>query len=399
MSAYACEPGKGSEPGAGWAWTRAAAFNHDVWVMTRENNRNAIEEALLLEPNLRLTPVYLDLPNWARWWKRGGFALRIYYVLWQGLARRRAKQLHREIRFDVAHHITFAVDWLPAGVVGIKDLPSVWGPVGGTAPFPWTLRKWLGWRGLAGETTRLVTGGIGRRLFGDWAAKRASIMVAQNHEVAHRFAFSAPRIEPHAAPPRTPGHPEPHRRPDSGVRTAVFVGRLVAWKGIRLAIATLAEPGMENWKLEVYGAGPELPAARRLAERLGASHRIRFLGLRPRNEVLGAYAKSDAMLFPTMHDSAPWAVAEAILAGTTVVCLDRCGPRVMIERTGAGIAVPCVENASALLAQALATSSSSVTSDRADSALCDDRLPPLLTKWFGDATARDADPHARTRRA
>jgi hypothetical protein len=43
MSAYACEPGKGSEPGVGWRWAiETAALNHEVWVITRTNNKAAI---------------------------------------------------------------------------------------------------------------------------------------------------------------------------------------------------------------------------------------------------------------------------------------------------------------------------------------------------------------------
>ena len=44
MSAYACEPGKGSEPGVGWNWALQAAQFHEVWVVTRANNRAAIRE-------------------------------------------------------------------------------------------------------------------------------------------------------------------------------------------------------------------------------------------------------------------------------------------------------------------------------------------------------------------
>ena len=47
LSAYACEPGRGSEPGVGWNWAIAlAALGHDVWVLTRANNRDRIEQAL-----------------------------------------------------------------------------------------------------------------------------------------------------------------------------------------------------------------------------------------------------------------------------------------------------------------------------------------------------------------
>ena len=38
VSAFACDPTEGSEPGAGWAWARAAAVEHDVWLMTRPQN-------------------------------------------------------------------------------------------------------------------------------------------------------------------------------------------------------------------------------------------------------------------------------------------------------------------------------------------------------------------------
>ncbi len=46
VSAYACEPGKGSEPGAGWNWVVAAARQHELCVLTRANNRESIEAAL-----------------------------------------------------------------------------------------------------------------------------------------------------------------------------------------------------------------------------------------------------------------------------------------------------------------------------------------------------------------
>ena len=41
--AYACEPGRGSEPGAGWSWARMLAGLGETWVVTRANNREAIE--------------------------------------------------------------------------------------------------------------------------------------------------------------------------------------------------------------------------------------------------------------------------------------------------------------------------------------------------------------------
>lgn len=41
------------------------------------------------------------------------------------------------------------------------------------------------------------------------------------------------------------------------------------------------------------------------------------------------HEESDTFLFPSLHDEAGWAVAEAIASGLPVVCLDHGGPRVV----------------------------------------------------------------------
>ena len=43
LSAFACAPNRGSEPGVGWNWALALAKNNDVTVLTREENRREIE--------------------------------------------------------------------------------------------------------------------------------------------------------------------------------------------------------------------------------------------------------------------------------------------------------------------------------------------------------------------
>src|SRR5439155_22849646 len=83
ISAYACEPGKGSEPGAGWNLALAAARSHDVWVRTRRNNRQVIEAALSGGPG-EPRFVYLDLPVLRRRW----VGTHLYYAIWQLLAAR-----------------------------------------------------------------------------------------------------------------------------------------------------------------------------------------------------------------------------------------------------------------------------------------------------------------------
>src|SRR5215472_13472456 len=88
FSAYACEPDKGSEPAVGWNWAvETARLGHEVWVLTRSNNRTAIEHHdLSRERNLNF--LYYDLPWWVRRLKRcfGDVGVVVYYWLWQWFA-------------------------------------------------------------------------------------------------------------------------------------------------------------------------------------------------------------------------------------------------------------------------------------------------------------------------
>ncbi|MFQ3626672.1 MAG: glycosyltransferase family 1 protein, partial [Cyanobacteriota bacterium] len=69
LSAYACRPNMGSEPGVGWNLARAIAQHQPVWVLTREDNRPFIEAELTQNPFSNLQFIYCDVPG-AKFWNR-----------------------------------------------------------------------------------------------------------------------------------------------------------------------------------------------------------------------------------------------------------------------------------------------------------------------------------------
>src|SRR5882757_9053377 len=66
LSAFACEPFKGSEPEVGWQWAMQIARFHDVTVLTQSKYRAPIERALKGLPGQQPKPefLYFDLPAW-----------------------------------------------------------------------------------------------------------------------------------------------------------------------------------------------------------------------------------------------------------------------------------------------------------------------------------------------
>ena len=143
MSAYACEPGKGSEPEVGWQWALQMARFHDVTVLTRTNNRASIEAALTALQGKQPLPqfVFHDRGRMLLSLKSRFKLVQLYYVLWQRSAQALAARLHQAQRFDLMHHVTFAAFRYTTAIWG-HGVPTVWGPVGGMEASPGKLLPW-----------------------------------------------------------------------------------------------------------------------------------------------------------------------------------------------------------------------------------------------------------------
>lgn len=392
MSAYACGPESGPEAVAGWEFALAASRDHDVWVITRPRFREVIEKTLHDDPAIaeHLTVVYYDPPAWLDRLRRFSWDLYWYYLLWQRGVRRVAGDLHRRVDFDIVHHVTFANDWMPAGAATVKGPRFVWGPIGGSSSLPIAkLSRWLGVRGTVTEILRAVVTRALRAVGGNSAARRADLVVAQNPQVADHFRRIGSRttVEPNAS---LTGLPSRAAVPDE--RTAVFAGRLLAWKGAALAIDTIADPRLSGWKLQIFGTGYEQRRLRRLVARRGLGDRVEFHGHAPREKLLAHLARATVFLFPSMHDQAGWVVAEASSIGCPVVCLPLGGPPVLAQPNDyvASLRGDVVGNLVEKVLEAAAEGA--VPSGRWET----DRLPDIVTGWYrtvlSEPTAHETDP-------
>jgi glycosyltransferase involved in cell wall biosynthesis len=338
--AYACEPKEGSEPGVGWMWARMLATLGDVWVVTRANNREAIEAGRMDVPERdRLHFLYVDLPPWARFWKRGSRGLHLYYLMWQVAAWRELRRFKiREGPFDIAWHVTLATVWL-GSLAPLIASTFVFGPVGGGVNPPRRLLPSLGMKGVLYEAARVLVRSIGRLAnpFARLAWRRADLILVQNPEAKrsipkrHRGkCLVFPNVVVEEAQTRG-------RRASREDKTALFAARLLPWKGGSLAIRAIAEaPG---WRLIVCGAGPDEARLRKIAHRYGVSDLVEFRGWRPREEVLRLMTSDvQAFLLPSLHDEAGWAVVEAMSAGCPVVGLKVGGPAVLLGERAVPVA-------------------------------------------------------------
>lgn len=329
ISAYACEPGRGSEPGVGWNWAVQAAKDHSVVVITRPNQAASIEAARVRgEVPESLGFEFADPPSFLVRLKMTGKGTRWFYYVWQLSCLRRARRLHRERPFDIAHHLTYASSWRPAAVAFL-GIPFVWGPVG-YVPFPWRLWRAASPGGVVREILRSAAHAWGRYLDPlvrlTW--KRAAVILVNNRHVSavaprrhhgRTVLASNAGVEVGQLPPIKPGDPSTPR--------ILMVGTVEASiKGHLLALEALARCVDLPWTATVIGDGRDVGLVRKRATELGLQDRVVFMGQISRNGVLLAMSESEILLHSALHDNAPAVVAEAMGLGMRVVCLDWGGP-------------------------------------------------------------------------
>jgi glycosyltransferase involved in cell wall biosynthesis len=344
MSAYACEPGKGSEPGVGWAAAREMARLHDVWVITRANNRAAIEAELAQYPHPALHFVYWDLPNWARFWKRGGRrGMRPYYYLWQLHILSIARGLHAKVKFDLVHHVTFVRYWTPSFLCFL-GVPFVWGPVGGGESTPRSFWRGGGWHSMLYEGSREIARWAGERgPFVRATARRSAVALGTTEETSARLrALGGRWVETVSQIGLLEGEFEQlgadRDDPKEAIRF-VSVGQLIHLKGFDISLRAFALADISGAEYWLIGEGQERQTLEELASTLGIAGRVRFLGSLPRQQVLARLRECDVMLFPALHESGGWAAVEGMAAGLPVICLNLGGPATQVTAES-GVKIP-----------------------------------------------------------
>jgi glycosyltransferase involved in cell wall biosynthesis len=360
ISAYACEPGQGSERGVGWNVVREIAKYHEVWVLTRpDESREAIEAELALNPVPNLHFVYFTLPFWKdslRWGQSG--AMQIHYYLWQIQAYFIARQLCKEIDFDAIHHVTF-VKYSSPSFLSLLGIPFIWGPVGGGETTPKAFWQDFNWKNKRYESLRLLARWIGEQdPFTRITARRSAIAFATTEETAQKVRqMGASCVEIASAVALSQQELDclaQFSPPLNSPVRFISVARLLHWKGFYLGLRAFAKANLTDAEYWILGEGPEWERLQALTLDLGIADRVKFWGLQPREEVLLKLGQCSVLVHPSLHESGGCVCLEAMAAGIPIICLDLGGPAQQItEETGFKVTAETPEQAVNGLAQAM----------------------------------------------
>lgn len=342
ISAYGCEPFKGTEQGVGWNWVVKMAKYNELYIITRKNNKEIIESNIPKDVEKNLNFIYHDANQLIRKLKRKERGLYFYYFIWQLGVYKIAKKMLKDIEFDYSMHLSFGSMWMPTFLPFIK-IPFIWGPVGGGESVPFNYLKMFPFKQKIVQFSRILlkkTSCINPLIL--VPSKRACAILTRTEESAkvipRRFREKNKVILETAMENEIINYLDDKLddKKNNGYINLIYTGRLIPIKAVENIIHALPIVLKEyKVKLTIIGKGPEKKNINKLIEKYNIYKNVEVLEEIPRQEVLKKLAESDIYLFPSLKEGGTWALMEAMALKLPCICMNLSGMSVITDDTTA----------------------------------------------------------------
>lgn len=331
ISAYACEPGFGSEIGVGWHWVLEMSKYFDLWVLTRRSNQHAIEPWIAEHPEYsRIHFLYFDLPKWARFWKKGLRGVRTYYNIWQWLTNGIVKRTMQENNISIFHHLTYGNVLWKVSSYGQKQF-FIWGPAGGVETIPEEYSRFYPKKMQGVECLRrLVTsnlkwnGGFKSRCRNADLILCKTDILRQHIPECYRnkaILFTDVAVDKRLEVPFV-------EESDAGkCMEFVTVGRLDPWRGFDLTIEAFAKAIRRNTNmhLTIIGKGADKERLNNLINRLQLVDKVTMAGAVPMERYQEYMRNCDVVVNASLKEGAVTVSFDSMAMGKPLICLDTTG--------------------------------------------------------------------------
>lgn len=329
VSAFACYPGRGSEPGVGWGIANALSSNYHITLLTERSNIPSLQHEIGEKKSVRL----IGIPSSRLIRRNSIYGEWLYYLLWQIEAYKLAQVLHREGFFDAVVHLTYVNSWMPS-FLGYLDLPFLW-CAGTRQKIALRFVREMSFQQGVSELVRnlaIFTIGMTTKLI---ASRKNTWVVSsspqedwgKNVRLIHDVVGGLPADELRDL------FSISRRRTKHETFRALSIGRLLGLKGFSMALRAFAlfhqkYPQSEYW---LIGDGPERRHLSRLASKLKLETCVKFLGWQTREKLFDIMGSCDVLLHPSLHEQFGYVIIEALATGCPVICLDIAGPSLFVN--------------------------------------------------------------------
>lgn len=327
VSAYACEPLKGSEPAVGWQWVLALARRNRVYVITRSNNQQVIEDNMPIKVAENIFFYYYDTPAFLKKLKKKDKGLYFYNFCWQWGILKVAKRIIKSVYIDYAIHLTFGSMWMPT-FLPLLNIPLIWGPIGGGECVPKSFVNVLPIKQRIVQIFRYVLNATTILnpfiVLPCWKAKVILVRTRNTFDVIPEPFKCKARVLLETAMDDSVFEWKKEDT-DADIVQLIISARLISIKNIPTAIRSLRYVKTnKKWKLTILGSGPDFNLIKNEIEKQRLTN-VEIIPFMSRLDALKRIAQSDIFIFPSLKEGGTWALMEAMAIGLPVVCVNWAG--------------------------------------------------------------------------
>ena len=333
VNAYACSPDRGSEPGMGWNWCIHLAKYCELHIITEEEFKPKIEEAITKLPqkeNLKFyyNPVSEEVREMAR--NQGDWRFYTHYKKWQKKTLEISKQIISEHNIDIMHQLNMIGFREPGYLWKIGGIPFVWGPIGGLKQFPVAYLKGAKKKTIVVNRLKNIINILQLKydIRVNRALRRAQLLVSSipDSQMAikkHKKLNSI--IIPETGTFITDDVPTIRFLSEN--LKVLWVGKFDYRKQLPLALKSLAETNNKKIILNIYGGGNEsqVKTLKKITVDLNITNQVIWHGSQPNINIQKAMRKAHLLFFTSVSEDTSTVVLEAISNRLPVLCFDTCG--------------------------------------------------------------------------
>lgn len=344
--AEAANPEWTSVPLIGWSLSFAIAQEFDAHLVTQIRNKEAIErtgwtegnEFTAIDSELFSAPLYKMATSIRRGkqlaWTVATAAGSVSYPYFEYLCWRQFKTRLAAGEFDLVHRVTPVSPTAPSYLAKkLKKLgvPFIVGPINGGVAWPkqymdrmkkegeWLSKiRWLykvlpGYRSLRRDASALISGSYATQSELPNSTRGKQFYIPENAIDTQRFPYDG----------RKTFH-KPLR--------AIFIGRLVPYKGVDIAIDAMID-FLKSGELtfEIYGDGPEKAQIEQQIRDNNVHDSVNLVGFIDHKSLQESIQNAHILVFPSIREFGGGVILEAMALGIVPIVADYAGPGELVK--------------------------------------------------------------------
>lgn len=329
--AFACSPVRGSECLLGWEWSSLMSRYHEVYVITRCEFKEEIEQYMKEHAIRNIHIFYFDISQAMK--KIVTKIWVVYFKTWLKQCTPYIRKLNDTYHFDIIHQVTLS-EFRTISDAWKMDARFFYGPSGGAQITPEYLLDYTKGHSFEEKIRAVINANVVKSKKYKKAVTKCEEIFCTNQETKSVFDAILGKngkthmlldvgIEQEVLETRRNIKKEHHTKV-----TFLWAGRMVYRKGLELLLDSLALiPKDYEYEVILCGNGPQLEELKSKVEMYGLQKKVCFAGLVSYTEMENYYLQADAFVFPSLRESTGTVILEAMSFHLPVIGFQAGGAR------------------------------------------------------------------------